>query len=59
MPAEAGTVFLAASEPAIASTGTIMKKRPSSIASPSVRLYRACCAVSPAKAEPLFAAAEV
>ena len=38
VPAEAGTIFLAASEPAIASIGTIIRKRPISIARPMVRL---------------------
>ena len=35
---DAGTVFLAASEPAIAIAGMITKKRPTSIAMPPVRL---------------------
>jgi hypothetical protein len=38
VPAEGGIDFLAASEPAIAIAGTIMKKRPTNIAMPSVRL---------------------
>ena len=38
VPAEAGTIFLAASEPAMASIGTIIRKRPISIARPSVVL---------------------
>ncbi len=38
VPAEAGTVFLAASEPAIASAGTMTKKRPTSMPTPSVTL---------------------
>ena len=49
-----GTVFLAASEPAIASIGTIIRKRPISIARPSVVLYQGVLALSPAKAEPLL-----
>ena len=39
----AGTRFLAASEPAIASTGTITQKRPSSIARPSGQCCRRAC----------------
>ena len=38
VPAEGGIDFLAASEPAIAIAGTIMKKRPTNIALASVRL---------------------
>ncbi len=38
VPAEAGTIFFAASEPATASIGTIIRKRPISIARPSVVL---------------------
>ncbi len=38
VPAEAGTIFLAASEPATASIGTIIRKRPMNIARPSVVL---------------------
>ena len=38
VPEEAGTVFLAASEPAMASAGILMKKRPTSIATASVVL---------------------
>ena len=38
VPAERGTICLAASDPAIASTGTITKKRPTNIASANVRL---------------------
>ncbi len=59
VPAETGTVFLAASEPAIASAGTITKKRPTSIVSASVTLYHSVLAERPAKAEPLLAAADV
>ncbi len=38
VPAEAGTIFFAAREPAIASIGTIIKKRPMNIARPSAEL---------------------
>ena len=38
VPAEAGTVFLAASEPAMASAGTITKNRPTSMPMASVVL---------------------
>ena len=38
VPAEAGSVFLAASEPAIAMAGMIMKKRPTNIATAPVVL---------------------
>ena len=38
VPADAGTYFLRARLPAIASSGTIIRKRPLSIAIPSVRL---------------------
>ena len=59
VPAVGGTGCLRASEPAIASTGTISRKRPPSIASPSVVLYQSVFPVSPPKAEPLLFAAEV
>ena len=38
VPVEAGSVFLAASEPAIAMAGMIMKKRPTNIATAPVVL---------------------
>ena len=38
VPAEAGTVFLAASEPAIAMAGMIIQKRPTNIATAPVML---------------------
>ena len=38
VPADAGTDFLAASAPAIAIAGMIMKKRPTNIETPPVRL---------------------
>ena len=59
VPAEAGTGCLRASEPAMASAGTISTKRPISIDSPSVVLYQSVLPVRPAKAEPLLLPAEV
>ena len=49
---------LAASEPAIAITGTMMPKRQASMAMPSVVSYQGVLAVRPAKAEPLLPAAD-
>ncbi len=59
MPALAGAIFFAASEPAIAMIGMIMRKRPISMAMPSVVLYQGVFAVSPANALPLFPVAEL
>src|SRR5581483_12263237 len=59
VPGPGGTTFLPAKEPAIASTGTIIKKRPISIARPTVTLYQGVLALSPAKAEPLLPAASL
>ena len=59
VPAVAGTGCLRASEPAIASAGTIRKKRPTSIARPSVVLNQSVLPVSPPNAEPLLFAADV
>src|SRR6478736_983434 len=59
VPAVAGTDCLRASEPAIASTGTIRMKRPKSIVRPSVVLYQSVLPVRPPKAEPLLFAADV
>ena len=59
VPAVAGTGCLRASDPAMASTGTISRKRPPSIARPSVVLYQSVLPVSPPKAEPLLFAADV
>ena len=42
VPADGGTIFLAASEPAIAITGTIIRKRPTSMAMPRWCCRRAC-----------------
>ncbi len=38
VPSDGGTIFLAASDPAAASIGIIIRKRPTSIAMPSVEL---------------------
>ena len=59
MPAVAGTLSCAASEPARASTSTIGTNRPSSIATPSAVLSHGVFAVRPANAEPLLFAADV
>src|SRR5215470_3581792 len=59
VPADAGTVFLAASEPAIAMAGMIIQKRPTSMATAPVVLYQSVLPVRPAKAEPLFAVCDV
>ena len=59
VPAEAGTIFLPARLPAMASIGTIIRKRPTNIAMPSEKLYQWVLAFRPAKAEPLLPVAEV
>ena len=59
VPAVTGTGCLRASEPAIASTSTIGRKRPPSIARPSVVLYQSVFPVRPPNAEPLLLAADV
>ena len=59
VPAEAGTACLRASEPAMASAGTISTNRPTSMARPSVVLYQLVLPLRPAKAEPLLLPAEV
>src|SRR4026209_2666655 len=56
VPAEGGTTFLPTSDPAIASAGTIIRKRPASIVTPRVVLYQSVLALIPAKAEPLLPA---
>ena len=58
VPALGGTVCLRASEPAMASTGTIRKNLPASIASAPVVLYQSVLPVSPPKADPLLLACE-
>src|SRR5882762_950541 len=54
VPADSGTVFFFARLPAMASTGMIMKKRPSSWATAVVVLYHMVFALIPPNAEPLF-----
>ena len=49
-----GLFFLAARLPATASSGMMNRKRPISIARPSVRLYQGVLRVMPAKALPLL-----
>jgi hypothetical protein len=49
----------AASEPAIASTGTMTRNLPHNIAKANVRLKKTVFALRPAKALPLVAAAEL
>ena len=56
VPADSGTFFLAASEPAIPRIGISMKKRPKNMSNPSVVLYQSVLAFRPAKAEPLLPA---
>ena len=58
VPSVAASRFFAASEPAIASTGTITPKRPNHIASASMTLWNGVSADRPAKALPLLLAAE-
>ena len=59
VPAVTGTGCLRASAPAIARTSTMGRKRPASIARPSVVLYQSVFPVRPPNAEPLLFAAEV
>ena len=56
---EAGTVFFAASEPAIARTGTIIEEAAEQHATPSVMLYQGVLPARPAKARAVVAGAEV
>ena len=56
VPLLGGTTFLPTIEPAIARAGTIIRKRPPSMARPSVTLYQGVLALRPAKAEPLLPA---
>ncbi len=59
VPAESGSVFLLASRPATASIGSIVRKRPISMARPMVVLKNGVFALSPANAEPLLAVPEL
>ena len=54
VPALVAMCFFRASEPASARIGTIMAKRPKSVASPRVVLYHGVLAPMPAKALPLL-----
>src|ERR1019366_6985837 len=58
VPAEAGAFFLAAKEPAKASTGITWAKRPRTVAGRSVVLNQGVLPLRPARAEPLFALVE-
>src|ERR1700694_4748301 len=58
VPAEGASFGLAASEPAMAITGTMMPNRVASIEMPMVVSYQGALAVSPAYAEPLLPATE-
>ena len=59
VPADAGITFLLARLPATASSGMIMRKRPISIAIPTVMLNHGVLAFSPINALPLFPVALV
>ena len=59
VPEDAGTVFFAASEPAIAMAGMIIQKRPTSMAMAPVTLYQSVLPLRPAKAEPLLPVCDV
>src|ERR1700722_13714541 len=59
VPGDGGTSFFLARLPAIASIGTIIRNRPTSIAAPSDKLYQCVLGLNPAKADPLFPVAEV
>ena len=59
VPGPAGATRFFAMKPAMASTGTIIRKRPPSMASPRVVFQKWVLAFRPAKAEPLLAAALV
>ena len=59
MPAETGTFTFAASDPAMARTGTMTRNLPHNIAKANVRLKKIVLALRPAKALPLVAAAEL
>ena len=59
VPTDSGMIFLLARLPASAMTGKITPKRPISIAKPSRVFKMGVLAESPAKALPLFPAADV
>ena len=56
VPTDSGTIRFLARFPAIASTGMIMKKRPSSWATAVLVLYHMVFGFRPPKADPLFPA---
>src|ERR1700722_17229823 len=58
VPADVGTIFLRTKDPAIASIGMIIRKRPMNIASPSVPFQNGTFADRPANALPLLPVAE-
>ena len=58
VPVLAGTSFFCASDPAMAMMGTIIRKRPKSMAMPRVVLYQGVLALRPAKALPLLPTAD-
>ena len=58
LPALSGTSFFLARFPARARTGTIKRKRPKSMAKPSVVFSQGVLAVNPAKALPLLPTAD-
>src|SRR5581483_9473477 len=57
-PTEGGTIFLAARLPAMPIIGMIIRKRPTSMASPSVVLYQIVLTLKPPNAEPLLPVAD-
>ena len=59
VPTLGGAIFFCTSEPASAMMGTIIRKRPMSMAKPSVVVYQGVFAVRPAKALPLLPVAEL
>jgi hypothetical protein len=58
VPAVASARVLRASEPATASMGTMMAKRPNSMTIPSAVVCQGLAAAQPPRAEPLLAVAE-
>ena len=56
VPTDSGTIRFFARLPAIASTGIIMKKRPSSWATPVLVLYHMVLTLKPPNADPLLPA---
>jgi hypothetical protein len=59
VPADSGTSFCLASDPARPSTNTIGRKRPINMHRPRAVLYQVLLTVRPAKADPLLLVAEV